>query len=1087
MSLFSSLTAQGAGEIWSLSGISFASPVNDLLECDNFTLEQLLEVDELLQEIKSKNERLLEFLCQRDVLEHLLEFIIQPVSISPNTDYGNDILVSPLEMRTFKYPYISCEIICSEVPQILNNLVEEFDCALLDKLFSFLSIADDDNSDEKNKLDYYLSGYFEKILEMLFRRMTVPMMRYFNAAGITLFKKFLHHIDNYSIMQIVQRLMLPHIPFSNSPELDTIPYEEIRQRYQCHWSYLPEACKLLFDKMFDVPAMEADCGSAADIPLHVSDLLITVLQLSPPETLVIKFLCEPACINKLLFYACWDPSEGSVQGQGPGPGLSPRSRSRSPSPMPSVAPPPGEIDASFPMSNISLSAISVLESLISRLFESSLPMERVVDPATNEVPFVDIEAEQAHIVHIRTVIESICVEIVPYISQINAILRSFLSVSTAAGSKVIFDQSKRNSPRLGHRGLQLVKFIESVVRVGVEVMDVTLCENDVFKTCLQLFFKYESNSLLHLSVQRILIHVIEGDQHSRDTQLNVLVKCDLLRILRKRLGEYEVTASPDERPGEFESVTSPRERAMTQRRRRIAAKHSSLMGSMVLIAQAAANMLDAGVGLLTDVNTSGASGASGGTHGYNSHIQLTLPNLNQSRSPNFQLTGVEDDLFGPHDYEDAIPELSEPPHTRFLADHPSHSHSLFESPTRGSPVATLKVDEFETKTVDVPAVVGTILPPSPPHPPNVSSPPTTSTSATTTAVSQHKHQLQPLVDDPFDTDDDVSFHSKDLGTAIGGGVNPDSLRAYLLAHTDTDDKAVAVTSTVSPPDLTGWDSFVEGQLRHVLKHQVVGSYQTSSAAAAAAAKGLGVSLFGNNNSGDLITTDIGNFNDDFMHLGLSFDDGLEHADDEDDDVDEFDDYDEAGRGDDRDNDFGGTGGYSNYRTMSRSRTMGNLESNVSNSAAFVSYRDSYNFQPSSNGSAIDGFHSPESPRDRHGDEDEIDSSQFMDTINFAEFANFDSVNITDGMGGDMFSSSNQAFAAVLGQQSQGLGKSSMEEVDCFADFEDVDFSQDLQLGAGTGLGVGAVNGAVSPLEMDLLTAATAEMAISASSRNDMDM
>ena len=743
------------------------------------------------------------------MLEHLLEFIIQPVSASPDTEYGNDILVSPLEMRIFKYPYISCEIICSEVPQILINLVEEFDCALLDKLFSFLSISNDDNSDEKNKLDYYLSGYFEKILEMLFRRMTVPMMRYFNAAGIALFKKFLHHIDNYSIMQIVQRLMLPHIPFSNSPELDSIPYEEIRQRYQCHWSYLPEACKLLFDKMFDVPAMEADCGSAADIPLHVSDLLITVLQLSPPETLVIKFLCEPACINKLLFYACWDPSEGSGQG------LS----SRSPSPSPSPAPPPGELDGSFPMSNISLSAISVLESLISRLFESSLPMERVVDPATNEVPYVDIEAELAHIAHIRTVIESICAEIVPYISQINAILRSFLSVSSAAGSKFIFDQSKRNTPRLGHRGLQLVKFIESVVRVGVEIMDVTLCENDVFKTCLQLFFKYESNSLLHLSVQRILIHVIEGDQHSRDTQLHVLVKCDLLRILRKRLGEYEVTASPDERFGEFDSVTSPRERAMTQRRRRIAAKHSSLMGSMVLIAQAAASMLDAGVGALTDVNTSGASGASGATHGYNSHIQLTLPNLSQGRSPNFQLTGVEEDLFGPHDYEDAFSELPEPPHS-----HPSHSnsHSLFESPNKGSPLMNIKIDEFETKAVDVPVVTGTIFPPSLPHAPTT----TTSTStSTTTAVSQHQHQLQPLCDDPFDTDDDVSFHSKDLATAIGGGVNPDSLRAYLLSHADLEDTAAAVTSTVSLPDLSGWDLFVEGQLRHVLKHQLVGSYQ----------------------------------------------------------------------------------------------------------------------------------------------------------------------------------------------------------------------------------------------------------------------
>ena len=265
--------------------------------------------------------------------------------------------------------------------------------------------------------------------------------------------------------------------------------------------------------------------------------------------------------------------------------------------------------------------------------------------------------------------------------------------------------------------------------------------------------------------------------------------------------------------------------------------------------------------------------------------------------------------------------------------------------------------------------------------------------------------------------------------------------------------------------------------------------QTSAAAAAAAAKGLGVSLFGNNNnSGDLITTDLGNFNDDFLHLGLSFD-GLEHPDDEDDDdADEFDDYDEGGNGEDRDNDFGGTIGYSNYRTMSRSRTMGNLESNGNNSAGFVSYRDSYNFQSNSN---IDGFHSPESPGGRQGDEDEIDSSQFMDTINFAEFANFDSVNMADGMGGgggdisDVFSSSNgQAFAAVLGQQGQSLGKSSAEEVDCFADFDDVDFSQDLQLGAGAGLGV---SGGVSPLEMDLLTAATADMAISVSSRNDMDV
>ena len=93
-------------------------------------------------------------------------------------------------------------------------------------------------------------------------------------------------------MQVVQRLMLPHIPFSNSPEMENLTYEEIKEFFQCNWSYLIDSCRLLFEKMFE-PAN-------ADIPLHISDLLITVLQLSPPETLVIKFLCEPECVVKLL-------------------------------------------------------------------------------------------------------------------------------------------------------------------------------------------------------------------------------------------------------------------------------------------------------------------------------------------------------------------------------------------------------------------------------------------------------------------------------------------------------------------------------------------------------------------------------------------------------------------------------------------------------------------------------------------------------------------------------------------------------------------------------------------------------------------
>ena len=57
MSLFDSI---GQSDIWSINGISFASPVNDILDKDDFELEELLQEDELLQEVKSRNNRLID-------------------------------------------------------------------------------------------------------------------------------------------------------------------------------------------------------------------------------------------------------------------------------------------------------------------------------------------------------------------------------------------------------------------------------------------------------------------------------------------------------------------------------------------------------------------------------------------------------------------------------------------------------------------------------------------------------------------------------------------------------------------------------------------------------------------------------------------------------------------------------------------------------------------------------------------------------------------------------------------------------------------------------------------------------------------
>lgn len=49
-----------------------ASPVDSILDKDNYTLEELLDEDELIQECKSLNNRLIIFLKQRSSVEALV-------------------------------------------------------------------------------------------------------------------------------------------------------------------------------------------------------------------------------------------------------------------------------------------------------------------------------------------------------------------------------------------------------------------------------------------------------------------------------------------------------------------------------------------------------------------------------------------------------------------------------------------------------------------------------------------------------------------------------------------------------------------------------------------------------------------------------------------------------------------------------------------------------------------------------------------------------------------------------------------------------------------------------------------------------
>ena len=63
---------------WRVAGYSQPSPIEQILDKEEHSVEELLDEEDLIQECKALNGRLISFLKQPESLGVLLDFIIQP-------------------------------------------------------------------------------------------------------------------------------------------------------------------------------------------------------------------------------------------------------------------------------------------------------------------------------------------------------------------------------------------------------------------------------------------------------------------------------------------------------------------------------------------------------------------------------------------------------------------------------------------------------------------------------------------------------------------------------------------------------------------------------------------------------------------------------------------------------------------------------------------------------------------------------------------------------------------------------------------------------------------------------------------------
>lgn len=96
-----SLYDQDGGSIWSSGSIFFSSQsaINEILERDDFTLHDIFAEDDLLQELKGLNVKLLEYMSSVKVLETIITYFTKADAVE-----GDDIL------QKRRYPFTACEV-----------------------------------------------------------------------------------------------------------------------------------------------------------------------------------------------------------------------------------------------------------------------------------------------------------------------------------------------------------------------------------------------------------------------------------------------------------------------------------------------------------------------------------------------------------------------------------------------------------------------------------------------------------------------------------------------------------------------------------------------------------------------------------------------------------------------------------------------------------------------------------------------------------------------------------------------------------------------------------------------------------------
>lgn len=207
---------------WRFGGYANISTIDTILDKPDFTLEDLLEESDLIQELKQHNAKLVEYLREQNVLKKLLEYVVapklEPVAVpedenDDDSDKGKDLALRPSRSRASsratdssaegegekkrnRYAFVAAEILSSDNWSIYEALMESKH--LLRDFWQFLK--------RPAPLDPLQASYFTKVNESLFDKKTEEMIELLKSLDNAV-ADMIKHVDSPMIMDLLLKII----------------------------------------------------------------------------------------------------------------------------------------------------------------------------------------------------------------------------------------------------------------------------------------------------------------------------------------------------------------------------------------------------------------------------------------------------------------------------------------------------------------------------------------------------------------------------------------------------------------------------------------------------------------------------------------------------------------------------------------------------------------------------------------------------------------------------------------------------------------------------------------------------------------